>query len=97
MGGEIKNCTRVTISLNNDILAELDRRAEEMACPRSVYIAMALKQKWLTEDNTKNLPMMLSTLGNAVRVIEELKNDPELMARAKADPLLLQDLADLLD
>lgn len=97
MGGEIKNCTRVTISLNNDILAELDRRAEEMACPRSVYIAMALKQKWLTEDNTKNMPMMLSTLGNAVRVIEELKNDPELMARAKADSMLLQDLADLPD
>lgn len=97
MGGEIKNCTRVTISLNNDILAELDRRAEEMACPRSVYIAMALKQKWLTEDNTKNLPMMLSTLGNVVRVIDELKNDPELMARVKADPLLLQDLADLPD
>lgn len=95
--GEMKNCTRISVSLNNDILAELDRRAEELACPRSVYIAMALKQKWQTEDNAKNLPMMLSTLGNTVRVIEELKNDPELLARAKADPMLLQDLADLPD
>lgn len=92
---DLKTCTRLTISLNNEVLAELDRKAEEMGCPRSVYITMALKQKWQTEENAKNLPLMLSTLGNAVRVIEEMKNDPELMAKAKADPMLLSDLADL--
>lgn len=94
---EYKNCTRISVTLNNEILAELDRRAEALACPRSVYIATALKQKWQQEDNLANMPMMLSTLGNMVRVIEELKADPELLAKAKADPMLLQDLADLPD
>lgn len=73
--GEIKNCTRLTISLNNEVLAELDRRAEELACPRSVYIAMALRQKWQTEDNMARMPAMMATLGNAIRVIEEHKSD----------------------
>lgn len=92
---EYKNCTRISVTLNNEILAELDRRAEALACPRSVYIATALKQKWQTEDNMANMPAMLATLGNAIRVIEELKADPAQLEKLKADPLLLFDLADL--
>lgn len=88
MRGEIKNCTRLTISLNNDVLAELDRRAEQLACPRSVYIAMALRQKWQTEDNMANMPAMMATLGNAIRVIEECKSDPAMMDRLSDSKLL---------
>ena len=93
MGGELKNCTRISVTLNNDILAELDRRAEALACPRSVYIAMALRQKWQSEDNMANMPAMLATLGNAIRVIDELKADPAQLEKLKAEPLLLSDLA----
>lgn len=88
MRGEIKNCTRLTISLNNDVLAELDRRAEQLACPRSVYIAMALRQKWQTEDNMANMPAMMATLGNAIRVIEECKSDPAMMDSLSSSKLL---------
>lgn len=88
MRGEIKNCTRLTISLNNDVLAELDRRAEQLACPRSVYIAIALRQKWQTEDNMANMPAMLSTLGNAVRFLEESKNNPSLIDSPNSSKLL---------
>lgn len=91
---EYKNCTRISVTLNNEILAELDRRAEALACPRSVYIATALKQKWQTEDNMANMPVMLATLGNAVRVIDELKADPALLEKAKSDPRLIAEFAD---
>ena len=88
MRGEIKNCTRLTISLNNDVLAELDRRAEQLACPRSVYIATALRQKWQSEDSMANMPAMLATLGSCVRVIDELKNDPAMLDRLSSGKLL---------
>lgn len=88
MGGELKNCTRISVSLNNDVLAELDRRAEQLACPRSVYIAIALRQKWQTEDNMANMPAMMTTLGNAVRIIEEYKSDPAMNDRLNISELL---------
>lgn len=94
---EYKNCTRISVTLNNEILAELDRRAEALACPRSVYIATALKQKWQQDDNLANMPAMLSTFRDMVRVVDEIKGDPDLFAKAKADPALLQSLAKLPD
>ena len=88
MGGELKNCTRISVTLNNDILAELDRRAEQLACPRSVYIATALRPKWQSEDSMANMPAMLATLGSCVRVIDELKNDPAMLDRLSSSKLL---------
>lgn len=78
--GEPKNCTRVQISLNNEILAKLDSCCEELACPRSVYIAMALKQKWQSEEQIRQVPAMLQAVGEMVRCIDELKENPVAFA-----------------
>lgn len=95
-----KNCkgvTRITVSINDNVLAELDRKAEEMGCGRSMYIAMALKQRWQQEDSMKNMPMMYTTLAKAVQLIDEVKSDPAMLEKLRSDPLLLEDLANFPD
>lgn len=93
----LKNCVRLSITLNKETLAELDRRARKIACPRSVYIATALHAKWQQEDNFANMPMLMNTMSDMARVIDELKADPELRARANADPRIQKQIASLPD
>lgn len=94
---DCKGVTRITVSINDNVLAELDRKAEEMGCNRSMYIAMALKQKWSQEESMKNMPMMYSALSRAVQLMEEMKADPAMLERMRIDPKLLEDLAHLPD
>lgn len=92
-----KRRDRLNISLNENIIAELDRRCAETGCPRSVYIAMALKAKWQQEDQIKQMPMMYGALSRVAQVIEECKSDPAMLEKLKSDPKLLEYLAHLPD
>lgn len=73
---DTKACTRVTISLNDEVLAELDKRCEELDCPRSVYISLALKAKWQSEENMKNVPAMLAMMGELAGAMNKLSELP---------------------
>lgn len=57
-----KKSVKITISLPEDLLQEIDAAAESLACPRSVFIAMSVRQKLNSDMMMDKLPEMLGFL-----------------------------------
>lgn len=71
--------TRLNITLSEELLKEIDERANELYISRSAYIATALKQKMQADDAMKMLPELNMRMKEA---IELQKGTPVLSSGA---------------
>ena len=63
-----RNMVRMNINLNADVAEKLDSICEELGCPRSAYIGMALKYKFQSEEMMSKFPEMMSQMAELVTV-----------------------------
>lgn len=59
---------RLNITLSEELVNQIDKRAKSMFVSRSAYIAMALTQKMQADDAMANLPAMASAFHDALEL-----------------------------
>lgn len=58
----MEKCIRVNISLSPEICNLLDQQCAKYGCPRSTYIAMAIKYKADIDTSVDRMPEIISLL-----------------------------------
>lgn len=62
---------RVNINLSEELLNQIDEKARALYISRSAYIATALSQKLLSDKMMDNMPEIMQTMKEAVRIEKE--------------------------
>lgn len=67
---------RVNINLSEDLLKQIDEKAKSLFISRSAYISTALSQKLQSDKLMDNIPEIMQTMKEAVR-LENQKSLPD--------------------
>lgn len=62
---------RVNINLSEELLNQIDEKARALYISRSAYIATALSQKLQSDKMMDNIPEIMQTMKEAVRIEKE--------------------------
>lgn len=62
---------RVNINLSEELLNQIDEKARALYISRSAYIATALSQKLQSDKMMDNMPEIMQTIKEAVRIEKE--------------------------
>jgi metal-responsive CopG/Arc/MetJ family transcriptional regulator len=62
---------RVNINLSEELLNQIDEKARALYISRSAYIATALSQKLQSDKMMDNMPEIMQTMKEAVRIEKE--------------------------
>lgn len=68
------NVIRCNISLTSELLEKIDKACEELGCPRSVYIAMAVKAKLNSDAMMERMPEMMSMIHEMVSMVKRIED-----------------------
>lgn len=63
---------RVTITLTRDVLEMADEAAAELGINRSMFIALAIREKVRQEETRKNMPAMLMQMAQMMQMVTDL-------------------------
>lgn len=63
---------RVNINLSEELLNQIDEKARALYISRSAYIATALSQKLQSDKMMDNMPEIMQTMKEAVRIEKEM-------------------------
>ncbi len=66
--------TRVSITLNDKLLEEIDKRAGELCLSRSAFITTAVVAKLNADDLTKNLPLITAQMQQLQQKMESYES-----------------------
>lgn len=77
---------RLNINLSKDMLDKLNAVCEELGCPRSSYIAMALKQKFQIDEVMSKFPEMMSSMSEMIALAKSMKDNEALLTESVSDP-----------
>lgn len=77
---------RLNINLSKDMLDKLNAVCEELGCPRSSYIAMALKQKFQSDEVMSKFPEMMSSMSEMIALAKSMKDNEALLTESVYDP-----------
>lgn len=62
---------RLGINLPDELVAQIDERAKALYISRSAYIATALSQKLQSDKMLDNMPELMQTMKEAVRISKQ--------------------------
>lgn len=62
---------RININLSEELLKQIDERAKALYISRSAYIATALSQKLQSDKMFDNMPELMQTMKEAVRISKQ--------------------------
>lgn len=62
---------RLGINLPDELVAQIDERAKSLYISRSAYIATALSQKLQSDKMLDNMPELMQTMKEAVRISKQ--------------------------
>ena len=68
---------RINISLTDEMVSELDKKAKSMHLTRSGYIAMALSYKMQTDEMVAYLPILAKNIQEAREIIDRKEREKE--------------------
>ena len=77
---------RLNINLSKDMLVKLNAVCAELGCPRSSYIAMALKQKFQSDEVMNNFPEMMSSMSEMIAFAKSMIDKEAPLTESVSDP-----------
>ena len=77
---------RLNINLSKDMLVKLNAFCAELGCPRSSYIAMALTQKFQSDEVMNKFPEMMSSMSEMIALAKSTKDKEAHLIEIVSDP-----------
>ena len=65
---------KINITINDDLLAQIDEKAKEQCLSRSAYITSALVTKLQSDELLKNLPVITQQMAQLSNKMESYEN-----------------------
>lgn len=68
---------RININISEELLAQIDEKAKALYISRSAYIATALSQKLQSDKLMDNMPEIMQTMKEAVKLEKSKQSENE--------------------